>query len=133
MEKEIKELFFKLLEKTPTNIENRKLEYILYDKLISITWFTKREDDKEYIPCSIYTIDPFKRSQCKNKHFGYFDWDIRTSPELDGYTFYINTPCGQYTVPELTRQELACAQDHIALKYKEFPVKYLHDLLISVR
>lgn len=56
-------------------------------------------------------------------------WDINNSAELDGYTFYINTPVCQFKVPELSRKQLIEVQDIIETYYDNHIPNYLNSLL----
>lgn len=56
-------------------------------------------------------------------------WSIDNSPELDGYTFYIDTPICQFRVPELSRRELVDIQEQIEYHFEKFIPNYLKKLI----
>lgn len=129
MNSKIMELFMKLIQQPPAMIEDKNLYYNLDGVVIDITWFTKREKDSK--TSSYYLLDNPPFNNCSDRsNWGFpTNWVVCTSPELEGYTFYINTPAGQFKVPELSRRELVDVQELIEKHYLVFADIYLDKLL----
>lgn len=127
----IMELFYRLLELTPSNITDRTLHYNINGEEVTLTWFTRRENDDEYSMCpNYYNVEPFHRSECSPRTRGWdYGWKIDTSPELDGYTFYIHTSACQFRISNLSRKELLEVQEKIETHYKHFIPDFLQKLL----
>lgn len=134
LEDSIKLLFVTLLNTTPAMIRDKHLYYNIGGEVVNITWFTKRDQDAESPLSTLYYEPPFKdcSSRSNSSLMGCLEWaTVCSSPELEGYTFYINTPAGQLRVPELNRRELIDVQEIIEKHYEEFIPMYI-DRLLSV-
>lgn len=126
----IMELFHKLLDLTPNSIEDRVFHYNINGEDITLTWFTKRESDRGGSMCPVYyNADPFKRSECSSRWKAIDFWAIETSPELEGYTFCIDTSACQFKITDLSRRELIEIQEKIEAHYTNFIPNFLQKLL----
>ena len=127
----IKKLFFSLIYETPAIITDRcSLVYNVNGELIKIWWTIKRESHLKSPSCGLYNKQPFNRSKAASP-IKWLDitWNIDNSQELDGYTFYIDTPVCQFKVPELSRQELVNIQEQIECHFEKFIPNYLKKLI----
>lgn len=130
LDNNIKKLFFSLIHKTPAIITNLHLIYNVGGELVKIWWIIKRDSYLKSQSCDLYNKQPFDRTKgasmitwCNNT------WTVDNSPELDGYTFYIDTPVCQFKVPELSRQELVDIQEQIEHHFEKFIPNYLKKLI----
>lgn len=128
IDKNVSLLFWRLIKQTPALINNRKLIYNLNGDLIKIWWYSKKEGDSDETSCSEYYIEPFIRD-VKSDPLGYWSVVLKQGKELDGYTFFIETPICKFKVPELSRRELCEAQDLIEKHFENFIPRYLDSLL----
>lgn len=55
-------------------------------------WTIKRESHLKSQSCDLYGKHPFDRTKVVPMGWLGNTWSIDNSPELDGYTFYIDTP-----------------------------------------
>lgn len=126
----IKKLFFSLIYETPAVITNhRSLIYNVGGELVKIWWTIKRESHLKSQSCDLYGKRPFDRTKVVPMGWLGNTWSIDNSPELDGYTFYIDTPICQFRVPELSRQELVDIQEQIEYHFEKFIPNYLKKLI----
>lgn len=126
----VKDLFHNLLYNvSPTMVKSGKILYSIDGIDVELTWFTRRENDFTHeIP--ILGEIPFQGRSCRSPwDFSCYTWTVNTAPELDGYSFYINTPAGQYMVPELSRRELIDVQERIEEICQQFGYNYIKDLV----
>jgi hypothetical protein len=96
----IKKLFFSLIYETPAIITDCcSLVYNVNGELIKIWWTIKRESHLKSPSCGLYNKQPFNRSKAASP-IKWLDitWNIDNSQELDGYTFYIDTPVCQLRI-----------------------------------
>lgn len=127
----IKKLFYKLVNQTPEVIKDKTFIYNLNSNLIKLWWTVTTEDNNKSSSCpSYYNSELFNREKTNNS-WRLFNWNIDNSKELDGYTFYINTPICQFKVPKLTRIELLNVQCALEGKFEKFIPDYLDKLLVS--
>lgn len=125
----IKDLFHNLLYNVePAMVKSDGILYNIDGIGIELIWFTKRENDTEHkvpILSEIPFQDKSNRSPWSSSCYA---WTICNAPELEGYSFYINAPIGQYKVPELSRRELVDVQERIEEMYQQFGYNYIKDL-----
>lgn len=128
LEGRVIKLFWKVLNTKPIKVGRRCVEFVINHEEISLTWFVTTEESKKGPVCEKYKEEPFDRSS--GYPFPMFStWRVDTSNQLDGYTFYINTPVCQFKVPELSRQELVNVQDIIEGWFENYIPNYLDFLL----
>lgn len=128
MNENISQLFWRLIKQTPALIKDRELFYNLDGEVIRIWWTCKTEDNVKSSSCHEYDKKAFTRETPVSS---FIYWEFDNSKQLDGYTFYIDTPICQFKVPELSRQELVDAQNLIYKHFKVFIPNYLDNLLNS--
>lgn len=119
-------LFWRLLKQTPALIKDRELFYNLDGEVIRIWWRGRTENSVKSSSCCEYDKEAFTRDSSVSD---FIYWELDNSRQLDGYTFYIDTPVCQFKVPELSRQELVDAQNLIEKHFKVFIPNYLDNLL----
>lgn len=124
----IKKLFFSLIHETPAVVTNLYLIYNVGGEMVKIWWTIKRDSHLKSPSCGLYNDQPFNRSKAASP-IKCLEWNIDNSQELDGYTFYINTPVCQFKVPELSRQELVSIQEQIEYHFEKFIPNYLKKLI----
>lgn len=127
----IKKLFFSLIHETPAVITNyHDLVYNVGGELVKIWWTIKRDCHLKSQSCDLYGRQPFDRAIIVSMtNWPNNTWTVDNSPELDGYTFYIDTPVCQFKVPELSRQELVDIQEQIEHHFEKFIPNYLKKLI----
>lgn len=128
----IKKLFNKLIYETPEAISiNNCLDYTINGKRIKVYWVVKSKSHLEGTSCALNSVEPFDRDRVRrdNRFFPYAQWEVDTS-ELDGYTFFIETPICTFRVPELSRAELCEVCARIEEIYENFVPDYLDSLIV---
>lgn len=134
IDKNISELFTKLINQTPAAIDGNTMIYNLDGELVELSWNTKREGDKKISP-KYLKYAPFE--ECSGRGgFSFFahdcfTWDIVSSKELEGFSFFIKTKVGTFIVPELTRRELVEVQEKIEEYYSLYEMNFLNKLVKS--
>lgn len=135
IDKNISELFTKLINQTPAAIDGKTMIYNLDGELVELSWHTKREQDKKITP-KYLEYAPFEGCSNRGGFFSLyahdcFTWEIVSSKELEGFSFFIKTKVGTFTVPELTRRELVEVQEKIEEYYSLYEMNFLNKLVKS--
>lgn len=99
------------------------------DEMEDSDWDKLWETVDESQSCDLYGKHPFDRTKVVPMGWLGNTWSIDNSPELDGYTFYIDTPICQFRVPELSRRELVDIQEQIEYHFEKFIPNYLKKLI----
>lgn len=134
IDKNVSELFTKLINQAPAAIDGNTMIYNLDGELVELKWYTKREEDKKISP-KYLKYAPFEK--CSNRG-GFsifscdcFTWEIVDSKELEGFSFFIKTKVGTFIVPELSRRELVEVQEKIEEYYSMYEMNFLNKLVKS--
>lgn len=134
IDKNVSELFTKLINQAPAAIDGNTMIYNLDGELVELSWNTKREGDKKISP-KYLKYAPFE--ECSSRRgFSFFahdcfTWEIVSSKELEGFSFFIKTKVGTFMVPELTRRELVEVQEKIEEYYSLYEMNFLNKLVKS--
>lgn len=132
MKQQILVLFHKLVDSIPTMIDDREFIYNIDGMLVKLWWKGKVKEDNEK-PVKI--IEGFfdNPNAIPNKfRFCTAGWDIiYRTPENseEGFTFFIETPAGKFTVPPISRKELVDTQERLENAYSHFLTKHLDELI----
>lgn len=141
VDENISKLFWALLPKTPVAVGEGSLEYKVNESCVKILWRRKYKHDCE-TPPSGKLNKPFDNvKECLHRFgllsfSGYmYDWfpDSEKNPIVEGITFVIETKCGTFIVPELSRTETVKAQELIEEAYRTYTVHSVMDLYKAVK
>lgn len=142
VDENISKLFWALLPKTPVAVGEGSLEYKVNESCVKILWRRKYKHDCETPLPENLTNKPFDNvKECLHRFdllsfSGYmYDWfpDSEKNPIVEGITFVIETKCGTFIVPELSRIETVKAQELIEEAYRTYTVHSVMDLYKAVK
>ena len=138
VDENISKLFWALLPKTPVAVGEGSLEYKVNESCVKILWRRKYKHDCETPLPENLTNKPFDNvKECLHRFgllsFSGYMYDWFPNPIVEGITFVIETKCGTFIVPELSRTETVKAQELIEEAYRTYTVHSVMDLYKAVK